>query len=85
MNYTVFMYIKVYVTAGAKKEYVREEKSDHYLVAVNLPAERGLANDRTLELLRTYLGPTKRVIKIVSGHHSPHKIVLIEDYGTTSK
>lgn len=73
------MYIKVYVTAGAKNESVKEEKKDEYLVMVNMPAERGLANARALELLRAHFGTSKRVIKIVSGHHSPHKIVLIEE------
>jgi len=73
------MYIKVYVNVGAKKESVKEEKSNEYLVAVNMPAERGLANTRALELLRAYFGTSKRVIRIVSGHHSPHKIVLIEE------
>lgn len=72
------MYVKVYVNAGATKELVKEEKNGQYLIAVNVPAERGLANTRALELLRAYIGKSKRVIRIVSGHHSPHKIVLIE-------
>jgi len=73
------MYIKVYVNAGAKRELVKEEKPDEYLVAVNVPAERGLANARALQLLCAHFGVSKRVIKIVSGHHSPHKIVLVEE------
>ena len=78
LDYTVAMYIKVYVNASAKKETVKEEKKDEYLISVNVPAERGLANRRALELLRAHLRTSFRVIKIVSGHHSPHKIILIE-------
>jgi uncharacterized protein YggU (UPF0235/DUF167 family) len=72
------MHIKVSVRTDSKREFVKIEK-DSYLVAVSMPAERGLANDRVLELLRIHLGPTKRVIKIESGHHSPHKVILVED------
>ena len=73
------MHIKVSVRTDSKREFVREEK-DGFLVAVAVPPERGLANDRVLELLRKHLGPSKRVIKIESGHHSPHKVILIEDH-----
>jgi uncharacterized protein YggU (UPF0235/DUF167 family) len=72
------MYIKVFVYPEARTEGVQND-GDGYSISVNTPASRGLANKRALQLLRCYLGPSKRVIRIVSGHHSPHKIVLIED------
>jgi len=72
------MHIKISVRTDSKREFVLEEK-DGYVVAVSVPAERGMANDRALELLRRHLGDSKRVIKIESGHHSPHKVVLVED------
>ncbi len=72
------MYIKVFVCPEARIEGVQSD-GDGYTISVDAPASRGLANKRALELLRCYLGPTQRVIRIVSGHHSPHKIVLIEE------
>ncbi len=72
------MYIKVFVYPEARIEAVQSD-GDGYVISVGVPASRGLANKRALELLRCYLGPSKRVIRIVSGHHSPHKIVLIEE------
>lgn len=73
------MYIKVSVRTNAKREFVKEEGIDTYLVAVSMPPERGLANKRALELLRGHFGNTKRIMNIASGHHSPHKIVSVED------
>lgn len=71
------MYIKVSVRTDSKKEFVLKE-GDSYVVAVNAPAERGLANKRVCELLRSYLDGKVGIIQIVSGHHSPHKILNIE-------
>lgn len=73
------MYIKIHVLADSKRENIEKESEDSYAISVSTPAERGLANKRALELLRSHLGPSKRVIKIVSGHQSPHKIVSVED------
>ncbi|MFA6158245.1 MAG: DUF167 domain-containing protein [Candidatus Paceibacterota bacterium] len=73
------MHLKITVTTETKKESVREKKAGEYAVAVSVAPERGLANARALKLLRAHLGPSKRVIRIVSGHHSPHKTVLVEE------
>lgn len=72
------MYIKILVCPDARTESVQGD-GEEYIVSVGVPASRGLANKRALELLRCNLGPSKKVIRIVSGHHSPHKIILIEE------
>lgn len=75
------MYIRVSVRTDAGVEFVRKENDDSYLVAVKASPERGLANERVVELLREHLGGTKKrlIIRISSGHHSPHKLISIED------
>lgn len=75
------MYIRVSVRTDAGVEFVKQESENVYLVAVKAPAERGLANDRVIELLREHFrGENKRlIIRIASGHHSPHKLISIED------
>ncbi|MDO8620171.1 MAG: DUF167 domain-containing protein [bacterium] len=70
------VYIKVHVVTESKKEVVAE-KDDLIYVSVREKAEQGLANRRVLELLRVKFG-VKANVRIVSGHHSPHKIISVE-------
>ncbi|PIQ69164.1 MAG: hypothetical protein COV91_00260 [Candidatus Taylorbacteria bacterium CG11_big_fil_rev_8_21_14_0_20_46_11] len=71
------MYVKVHVTTESKTEQVHKEAPDYFTVSVREPAKQGLANARVLELLRKHFGTAKRLY-IVSGHHSPHKIISID-------
>lgn len=75
------MYIRVSVRTDAKVEFVKKEGDTSYLIAVKASPERGLANERVLELLREYLGGGEKrlIIRIAGGHHSPHKLISIED------
>jgi len=72
------VYIKAHVLPESKEESVTEKEEILY-VSVREKAERGAANRRMLELLRNHFGglPGKH-IKIVSGHHSPHKIISVD-------
>ncbi len=70
------MYIKVKVKAGAKREVVERVSDDHFNIAVREKAEHNYANTRILEIFRE-MYPDVRV-KIVSGHHSPSKIMSID-------
>jgi len=72
------MYIKVEVIAGAKKEYVQKTGSDSFVISVREKAEQNSANRRVLELIRQEFGERGVVVKIVSGHHSPRKILSVE-------
>lgn len=71
------MYIKVRVIAGSRKEEITEKDKDSFLFKLREPAERNLANNRVLEILRQkYPG---RSVRIINGHHSPSKLVSIGD------
>jgi len=69
------MHIKIHAKTGAKREAVRTISADQLEISVTEPAERGRANRRILKLLRQ-LHPG-RPIRMVSGQHSPHKIVSL--------
>lgn len=73
------MYIKVRVSAGAKKELLTKVADDSFLVSVKEPAEQNLANKRVLDIIAEHFGVSARAIRIVSGHHSPGKILSIPD------
>lgn len=72
------MYIKVKVNTEAKKEKMTKKSEDHFEISVKEPAERNLANKRVLELVRAYFKVYNGDVRIVSGHHSPGKIINID-------
>jgi uncharacterized protein YggU (UPF0235/DUF167 family) len=69
------MYLKIKVMAGSKIEKIEKSSEDSWRVWVKVPAENNAANTRVLELIR-YEFPGAS-IRIISGHHSPSKIVSI--------
>jgi len=73
------MYIKVKVEAGAKKEKITQVSDDHFEVSVREPAERNLANRRILALVAEFFKVPAGKVKLVSGHHSPGKILDVDD------
>jgi len=74
------MYIKVKVTAGAKKDKIDKKRDDYYLVSVKEKAERNMANNKVRELMARLLGISTPSIRIISGHHSTSKILSIKDF-----
>ncbi len=73
------MYIKVRVTAGAKRESIISKTDDHFFVSVREPAERNLANQRVRQLIAGEFRVSEKQVRIVSGHTSPSKIVSIAE------
>ncbi|MEK7192830.1 MAG: DUF167 domain-containing protein [Patescibacteria group bacterium] len=73
------MYIKVKVTAGAKKESYAKLGEDSFRIRVKEPAVRNLANERVLAIIAEQLKLNNRLLKIISGHRSPSKIISIRD------
>lgn len=67
-------FIKIKVTAGARREGVEEVGENSYAVSVKVKAEKNQANIRALELLNNYLKLPPRSIRLISGHHHPHKL-----------
>jgi uncharacterized protein len=72
-------YIHAKVTAGASKESLKQKSEDHFLISVKEKAERNLANRRVLELLALHFKLPSSKIRIVNGHQSPSKLLVIED------
>lgn len=70
------MYIKVFVTPGAKKEKV-EEKSETLLISVREPAMGNRANDRVRELVALREGKPLGRVRILTGHRSRAKMISI--------
>jgi uncharacterized protein (TIGR00251 family) len=73
------MYIKVKVITEARKEKIVKKTKDHFDIWVKEPAERNLANKRIIELVRDYFKVYNGEVKIVSGHHSPSKIISLDN------
>lgn len=71
------MYIKVHAVPGAKKEKVTRISDERYDIAVREPAERNLANERIREILAREFTITTGLVRLISGHRSPHKIFSI--------
>ena len=67
------MLIGVHITPEAKDESVNKINDVRYLISVTESAEGNKANKRMVKILNE-LFPAKH-IRIVSGHHSPSKII----------
>lgn len=72
------MYLSVRVSAGAKKEQFVANEDGSYTIAVREPAKQNLANRRVLALIASHLGVSEKSLRIISGHHSPKKIISTE-------
>lgn len=72
------MYIKVRAKTKQKKESVKQTSPDHLEISVKEPAERNLANERIIEMVRDHFKVYNGVVRIVSGHHSPSKILDVD-------
>lgn len=70
------MYIKVFVTPGARRETI-EEKGEVLLIAVREPATGNRANDRVREIIALRQGAVLGKVRILTGHRSRAKIVSI--------
>ena len=73
------MYIKVRVIADAKKEELILEKKDHFKISVREKAERNMANKRVCELVAGQLRVPVKSVRIINGHHTPHKLLSVQD------
>lgn len=69
------MYLKIKVLADSKQEKIEQIKDDEYRVWVKQPAENNSANSRVLDIFRVMFPNTS--VRLISGHHSPSKIVSI--------
>ena len=73
------MYIKVVVRAGERKEELKQTKEDHFEIKVKEKAEKNMANRRVIEMLALFFKLPQNKIRVVNGHHHPHKLLVIEE------
>ncbi len=72
------MYVKIRVKASAKEEKFVQKTYDHFEISVREAAERNLANGRVLELVARHFKLPIGKVRIISGHHSPSKILSVD-------
>ena len=72
------MYIKAKVVAGARKEKFLQISKDHFEITVREKAERNMANNRVFELVAMHFSVTKNKVRIINGHHSPSKMLVVD-------
>jgi uncharacterized protein YggU (UPF0235/DUF167 family) len=72
------MYVHARVRAGAKKEEVEEAGDGRLRIAVREPAKQNLANRRVVELVARHYRVAPGKVRLVSGHHSPSKILSVD-------
>ena len=73
------MYIKIVAKTGAKKESLTQKSKDHFEISVKEKAERNMANDKIIELVSLYFKVPIRKVRIINGHHHPHKLLVVGD------
>ena len=73
------MYVKVRVIAGAKKEKVFKESEHHFAISIKEPAERNMANRRVIEIVAREYGVLASQVRILTGHHRPNKLLLLDE------
>jgi uncharacterized protein YggU (UPF0235/DUF167 family) len=72
-------YIKVIAKTKARKENIVQKSKDHFEVSVKEKAENNMANKRIIEILAMYFKVSIGKIRIINGHHHPHKLLIVED------
>lgn len=77
------MYIKVFVTPGAKREKVevhsskKKDEGEMLDISVREPAEGNHANDRVRELVAERLGAPLGKVRILTGHRARVKMISV--------
>ncbi|MEN9647382.1 MAG: hypothetical protein RLY57_186 [Candidatus Parcubacteria bacterium] len=73
------MYIKVRALTNQRKELVEVLKENSFKISVKVKAERNLANSRIIELVAKHFKVAVSTVRIINGHHSPSKLLVIPD------
>ena len=70
--------LPVLVSPGASRSELRGEHDGRIKVSLSAPPEKGKANRALCDLLAKKLGISRSQVKILSGHTSRQKEVLVE-------
>jgi len=73
------MYIKVEVNANSKKENFIQKNEDHFEIWVKEKAENNMANKKVIEILAKHFSILSKNIRIINGHHHPHKLLVVDE------
>jgi uncharacterized protein YggU (UPF0235/DUF167 family) len=73
------MYIKVAVIVNSKKENFVQKNKDHFEISVKDKAENNMANKKVIELLAKHFDISTKSIRIINGHHHPHKLLIVDE------
>ena len=73
------MLVKLRVKADAKNDSLKQIAPDHFEISVREEAAENRANQSAIALLASHLGVDAKRIRIVKGHHSPSKIVFVDN------
>ncbi|OGI57397.1 hypothetical protein A3B85_00010 [Candidatus Nomurabacteria bacterium RIFCSPHIGHO2_02_FULL_37_13] len=63
-----------------RRESFKQKSDDHFEISVREKAERNMANNRVLELVARHFQVPKSKVRIVNGHHSPSKLLIIDSF-----
>ena len=71
--------IKVKTFPSAKKErfIITKEGSDMFEIYIREPAQNNMANYRVRELIARHFKVTLQDVRIIAGHHSPKKRLVV--------
>lgn len=67
------MYVKVKVTAGAKKAHFEQLSDESFVISVKEPKARNMANQKVLNCIAEYFDIPVSNVRIMRGHHRPNK------------
>ena len=70
------MYIHIRIKTKQKTESITQLSDTKFEVSVKEEAKQNRANTRMIELVKEHFKSNK--VKIVSGHHSPSKLLSVE-------
>ncbi len=73
------MYYKVKVFANAGQDAVIDDGSARIAIYTRRPPRENAANEDILRLLGNHLGISQEKLRIVTGHHSPHKTIEVRE------
>lgn len=62
-----------------KKDKIVAKSTNHFEIDVKDKAENNMANKKVIKLLAEYFKISTNKIRIVNGHHHPHKLLVIDN------
>lgn len=72
-------FVKVVVNTGSKKDRLEVKGENQFIISVKEKPERNMANKKVIELLALHFAISTNKIRIINGHHHPHKLLVVED------